>query len=232
MNMGPLEIVLINRWGLEGLAPCANYADFLDYVVHMSRRPTDQPVYRWESLPLQVHAESFLLNGVDLGPEALKAVTAWDKALGEGVVGSYLVTTTDVNQADIVIEFVDLVSYGLTSLLEPAGDIGTVVPLKVSAAVTDGPAGSATDDPYGDPINDPDYPDEKVASVIAMHELGHALCLLGHSCSGALMADVVATELLDGLLESEWDQAITPTERRAVRALLRLPQGVALEGYE
>ena len=223
--MGPLEIVLVNRWGLSDIGACALYSDFMDYVVHMTRRPVDLPVYRWENFPLRVHAQSYELpgTGVDLGPEALKAVTAWDDALGGG--GNHLVSTADPAQADILIEFGSPGSYGRTSLLVPAEDIGTAVPQQVRCGITSDPVN------YGNEL-DPDYPNELVASVVAMHELGHALGLLDHACSGSLMADAISLALIDQLPEDRWDEAVALSERRAVRVLRALPQGLALEGYE
>jgi hypothetical protein len=74
-----------------------------------------------------------------------------------------------------------------------------------------------------------DFSSETRATEVACHELGHALGLYGHFTGNP------GTHLMESptpnLLQTGLDNAIHPDERRAVRAIRYLPQGLDMNRF-
>ncbi len=211
-----LVLALLPRYGTAH-EPCGTSepADFLELFRRATRtqglggNPT--LLWKWEHYPLQVWIPAVRSPHLDWDLQALAATALeiWNDALGE----TCLVAAADSLGADIVFSFRPLPGYnGYTTLLEPEGELGEVIPRRIRLEVEL--------DLDAVPV-----PHAIWVTEIALHELGHALGFYGHLCGtgkGNLMDWGGA---LGSLAEGPAD-AIHPDEVRVVRAVRHLPQGL------
>lgn len=228
VGVPPLEIVLPGRYELD-LEPCIDtgFENFMDYLQYMTKTAGENPadperrlLHRWSNYPVTVYIrpETLPQLGEDTAPHLRLALGAWETALGAG----WLVETPDENGADIIMELGDL-DFGIAGLtvVEPGpSPIGSVVPERVRILI-------ATEIPFPNMVS---------ISEVGMHEMGHALGLLNHSClsgKGNLMdSGGLAMADLEAIDASLWHTLIHATETRAVGAIRHLPPGVVMTGYE
>lgn len=227
---GFLNLVLPGRYDLD-LAACPEtpVTDFMDYFQLMTKtkalNPADDPerrlLHRWADYPLRVFYSAGVLPQLGdepLAPHARKSVAAWETALG----GGWFTETSDSAGAQIVIRVDDLLGSvnGLTSIEPGRPLLGSLVPEQVTVTISDS-AG---------------FPNGTHAAETVLHEMGHALGLLNHSCisgKGNLMDGGGLSGFdLEALDESLWYTLIHATEWRAVRAIRSLPAAVPMAGYE
>jgi len=193
---------------------------FLNYflVITGTGHPTDgrpnQRLFRWESLPLAVHVPAWVSPvGIDFGHACRTALDIWNRNSGMTIFQS----VEDPGEADIRFEYgldPDLGVIGRAVMLQP-GDgrlfLGEAAPEEVVLELAD----------Y--------FPIEQKLQETALHELGHALGLYGHSyCydSGHLMY-----KTSNGALDDGPDNAIHEDEIRALRLIYDLPQGWDMAPY-
>jgi hypothetical protein len=227
----PLAIVLPARHPLD-LEDCdgsQNYADFMAYLQEMSRTDAQNPadpdrrlLHRWSDYPLTVFIRDDVmpqLGDAPIRPSVRDAVAAWETAMG----GGWLVETADSSSADIVVRVWDLPANiaGLTSIEPGRPPLGSVVPEQVTLNITSDDIG---------------FPNMFHVAEVAMHEMGHGLGLLQHSClsgQGNLMdGGGLSGSLLEALDPDQWHTLIHATEIDAVRAIRHLPAAVPMGGYE
>ena len=211
-----LEIPLLTRYPLDH-DPCGlnEPEDFLDLFRQATRtqglggNPT--LLCKWERYPLSVWipAERSPNLGWDLQALAAAALDIWNDALGE----TYLVAAPDSQSADIEFSFRPLPGYnGYTTVLEPEGSLGEVIPQRLRLEVELNLDGVAV-------------PHAVWVTEIALHELGHALGFYGHLC-GSGKGNLMDWGGAIGSLADGPANAISQDEVHVVRAVRHLPQGL------
>jgi len=224
----PLEIVLPRRYALD-LEPCVDtqHDNFMDYLQFMTKTALANPadserrlLHRWRDYPVAVYLypETLPALGEDVRPHLRNALAAWSGALGEG----WLIETADSNSADIIVDLGELHSLwrGLMVVEPGAPPAGTVEPERVRVLIN---------------RNFP-FPTMVGVSEVAMHEIGHALGLLNHSCGsgkGNLMDNGgLSVTDLEALDPADWYTLIHATETRAVNTIRHLPASVGMAAYD
>ena len=221
----PYVITLLGRYDLD-LTPCQvqhdNFADYLMYMTKTDLLTPLQPermVHRWRDYPVSYFVLEGAVAGTNeqLAPHARAAFPVWDEATQREM----FVAAADSASADIVVRFLPLTQplAGVTRRVD-GGTFGASIPDKLFIDITDR---------WGYYDDDGSWVLVRCTEVV-LHEIGHALGLIDHSClSGSnLMDNGGATNILRGLSPEEWYQAIRATESNAVRAIRYLPQGVVM----
>ena len=211
-----LELPLLTRYPLDHV-PCGlnEPEDFLDLfrqatlTLGLGGNPTR--LWRWEQYPVSVWIPAVRSPnlGWDLQALAAAALDIWNDALGE----TYLVAAADSLSADIEFSFRTLPGYnGYTTVLEPQGALGEVIPRRLRLEVELNLDGVAV-------------PHAIWVTEIALHELGHALGFYGHFC-GSGKGNLMDWGGAIGSLADGPARAICPDEVHVVRAVRHLPQGL------
>jgi hypothetical protein len=211
------DLVLPGKYGVD--PECTAYGgDFLDYFRDMTNTETSAAdtaasrLWKWDHYPLSVFLpDSVTATGRHLDDLTREMMELWNTEMGE----TYLVPAATPATADVRVAWLADSSsgYGEAGLELPAGGVlGAVVPIRVLVKI----ASNITEDSF--------------FQEVALHEFGHVLGLVDHSfycnSAGHLMLNGGARGNL--LLPDP----IHPDERRAVRTIRRLAQGVDMRGYE
>lgn len=217
---GNYDIILGSRYGLdEGCG--VHDLDFMTYFRRVTW--TDQPsdlrpnlrLYRWDEYPLSVYVQPGFINesGLDMSALTAEAVGFWNIAMGE----EYFTLTTDPAAADVDVYFgFESVLYAGRAYVSAPDDEdyrnGDVIPQHMRVFLWEG-------------ITNPVRLQET-----AMHELGHVLGLHAHNLceGGGFLMDVISA----GMLDNGPENAVHPDEKRAVRMIRNLPQGLDMAGFE
>lgn len=212
------DLMIVTRYGLD--ATCDSYnLDFLFFFEKLTRTlfPTDlrqnRKLFKWEQYPVPVYVPPFTNgNGLDYQALCREVVGFWNIAMDEDYL--YLVDSP----AEARIEFY-------------FGNEGTAYAGRVVLVLPDDQA-YALGDVIPEQINV--YIWDQLTQAIqvqetAMHELGHALGLHEHvTCSGeGFLMNVNPS----GILAHGPQNAVHPDEKRAIRAIRNLPQGVDMSDF-
>jgi hypothetical protein len=226
VDTGPVEVVLITNYGLSpGCAGTEYEGEFLTFMRHITHTDTltavrpNQRLLKWDHYPISVYIEPGINVGSTTGlvfnlDELMGAAVAeWNERMGK----DYFVLTEDEYAADLEVRFVPSLgpNFGLAEVIEPA--IGTphineVIPERMRIRVVN----------YFNTVN--------FAHEVMLHELGHTLCVGGHSdCDGMYhLMDWNVAGMIDAWAP---DIPISEDEFRLMRAIRNLPQGVAMNNY-
>lgn len=221
-----VNITLVNRYELENI-DCWT-GSFLEYLRDMTRTvtvpgvPAESQLFTWSEYPVSVFIPPGVENlaSVDMEAACLAALEFWNTtmrndALALGIIETdYFVQTSDEATAGIVFLFEYRgINYGEASLLLPTGHaLGEVIPEKVEIWINTTDALNLFEEVQG----------------VALHEFGHTLGLINHS-------DCPGPEYLmkpgGGAAAMGRAEPIHLDERRAIRAVRNIPQGINMSGF-
>jgi hypothetical protein len=211
----PLEIVMIGNHGISSECGSAYGGHFLDFLRGMSRTVAPRfTLNRWATYPIPYWVQNAVSTGVWTG--ALDAVvhaaaTAWNDRCAE--LPEMFVPAVDSASAAVVVKFAVLSSglYGFVVMTRPfLGAVNEDIPETIHVTIHQ-------------QLNS-----EAFARGLALHELGHALCLGGHSeCSLHIMTTGGHPVPTDQTLAD----ALHPDEVLAARYVRQLPQGQDMRQY-
>jgi len=220
-SVQPVEIFLISRYGVDPGCPAQPYeGDFLQYLLDITRtdeetiyRP-NRNLYKWADgvFPLAVFIPPAMVT-FPLDSVCREALQIWnDRVAGEDLFRE----VTVYEECSVVFDFQYLSGnqFGRTEILVPEGNAGIneIVPERMRVLIHLG-------------LNTP-----TLVLEVMLHELGHSLCLGGHSpCANHvhLMEAFPA-----GIIEARWPESpINEDEVRAVRCLRNLPQGTPMGNF-
>ncbi len=228
----PLAITMIpalapygDPWGESLLgSACVNpltslpYYDrqFLNFFRALTH--TQAPLYtlrKWDRYPVTVWIQPAFSDsgGFDLKPWAQRGVAAWNNRLGE----EYYTEIADSAAADVVVLFTMLSQprLGETRIVQPPGNwyINEVVPIKMRILIEK-------------QLRTPD-----VALGLAIHEMGHALCVGVHSDCTATDRPHIMVAGAQPVDTADPEGAISDEEALVVRLIRHLPQYFDMRHY-
>lgn len=214
----PLSLYLITAWGLDDGCGSAHGGDFLDYLRYMTqtnRDLNDRPgriLLKWEEYPLQVYVQEALNVDETFSLDALAdtALAWWNDRLGE----DYFVKVPTPEEADLEVLFMGMPPHnpGKTDVVEPPSALNVVIPIRVHVRISHR------------------LTNEERALEVILHELGHALCLGGHSQCPSTAHLMNAGPI--GIIQARLPLSpINDDEVRAARAVRVLPQGIHMDHY-
>jgi hypothetical protein len=163
------DVVFIDDGNSGGGFPDAvTSLEFARWMTHNANVPTGNPqtVYKWQAYPVDVYAEPFVFQGVELVDYELavqRAVAAWNAKVGEEMLR--IVASPPAIGVDCVAGGLSNGSLlGETIQLAPAGGLFETIPQRMEVRVR------------------PNFSFQETADRIIAHELGHVL-MLNHSPS-------------------------------------------------
>lgn len=212
-----LEIVMIRKYGAD--ATCSpNGGDFLSYLRYMTRTGeySDTGIlHKWDHYPVRIFIPEYQRDdGVDFTALCADALQFWNEAVGMVL----LVRVDQPGDADVDVDFRVLGLNGQVVMVEPAGVLGTLSPMKMRMDIDLEMVGVGDDET------------ESVVEGVCLHEFGHVLGLYDHStCDGyALMENGGGP----AAFSSGAHDPITPEEINAVRCVRHMSDGVDMDGYD
>jgi len=222
----PLAVTMIpalapygDPWGESLLGPaCGDLygGQFLTFFRALTH--TQAPWYtlrKWDRYPVTIWIQPAFSDsgGFDLKPWAQRAVAAWNNRLGE----DYYTEVADSASADVVVLFTSLAQprLGETRIVQPPGNwyINEIVPIKMRILIEQ-------------QLRMP-----SLALGLAIHEMGHALCVGVHSDCSATDRPHIMVAGAQGVDVGDPEGAISDEEALVVRLIRLLPQYFDMRHY-
>jgi hypothetical protein len=218
----PIDVVLIRNWPLDiGCGDAYPAGGFLEYFLTMTRTDTftlrrpNRQLLKWTEYPVRMYIhEAMTTDGTfSLDSLTVEAAATWNARLGE----PYFIEVQELGEAQIEVYFEpnEVNLYGIVTVEKPLfAKINDVIPTLMKVKIKQ---------------------NVSIAHIqtmfeVILHELGHALCLGGHSRCSASVHLMNAEPF--GIIDARWPESpINDDEAAAVRCIRNLPQGVSMHHY-